>query len=76
MTATRDRIENLVLRIQSDFLDNPALALTLLTARKRFGIDEITCGGVLGVLVDAGVLTKREGAYRRHLPRRVAPRAA
>ena len=29
MTATRDRIEHLVVRIQSDFLDNPMLALTL-----------------------------------------------
>ena len=53
MTATRDRIEHLVVRIQSDFLDNPALALTLPAAEKRFGIDEVACAGVLSALVEA-----------------------
>ena len=53
MTATRDRIENLVVRIQSDFLDNPTLALTLPAAEKWFAIDEVACAAVLGVLVDA-----------------------
>ena len=76
MTATRDRIENLVLRIQRDFLDHPTLALTLPAAEQRFGIDEVTCVGVLGALVDARVLTEQEGAYRRHFPRLAARRAA
>lgn len=76
MTATRDRIEHLVVRIQSDFLDNPALALTLPAAEKRFGIDEVACAGVLSALVEARVLTEREGAYRRHFPRQAARRAA
>jgi hypothetical protein len=76
MTATRDRIENLVVRIQSDFLDNPTLALTLPAAEKWFGIDEVACAAVLGVLVDARVLTEREGAYRRYFPPQAAPRAA
>jgi hypothetical protein len=76
MTETRDRIENLVVRIQSDFLDNPTLALTLPAAEKRFGIDEVACAGVLGALVDARVLTEREGAYRRYFPPQAARRAA
>ena len=76
MIATRDRIESLVLRIQRDFLDHPTLALTLPAAEKQFGIDEVTCVGVLGALVDARVLTEHEGAYRRHFPRRAARRAA
>lgn len=75
MTATRDRIEDLVLRIQSDFLDHPALALTQPAAAKRFGIDEITCAGVLGALEEARVLTRREGAYRRYFPRLAVRRA-
>jgi hypothetical protein len=29
MTATRDRVENLVMRIQTDYLEHPTLALTL-----------------------------------------------
>ena len=76
MTATRSRIENLVMRIQADFLDEPKLALTLPHAQKRFGLDEDTCSAVLGTLVEAGVLTRREGAYLRHFPRLAAPRAA
>jgi hypothetical protein len=39
MTAIRARIENLVTRIQSGFLANPTLALTLPAAEKRFGVD-------------------------------------
>jgi hypothetical protein len=69
MTATQNRIGDLVLRIQSDFLENPTLALTLRAAEKRFGIDEVTCAAVLGALVDAAVLTERGGAYRRYFPR-------
>jgi hypothetical protein len=69
MTSTRSRIESLVMQMQSAFLDNPMLSLTLAAARQRFGIDEITCAGVLGALVDARVLTKREGVYRRNVPR-------
>jgi hypothetical protein len=76
MTATRDRIEHLVVRIQSDFLDNPTLALTLPAAEKRFGIDGVVCAGVLGALVDARVLTEREGAYRWYFPPQGARRAA
>ncbi len=68
MTATRGRIEHLVVRIQSDFLDNPTLTLTLPAVEKRFGIDEVACAAVLGALVDARVLTEREGAYRRSPP--------
>jgi len=72
MTATRGRIERLVMRIQTDFLQHPTLTLTLPAAQKRFGIDEVTCAGVLGALVDARVLTDREGAYTWNFPRLVA----
>jgi hypothetical protein len=65
MTASRARIQDLVLRIQSDYLDDPTLSLTLSAAQKRFGIDPATCAGVLGALVDAGVLTERGGSFRR-----------
>ena len=69
MTPTRGRIDSLVMQIQSAFLENPTLALTLPAAQRRFDVDEVTCAGVLGALVDARVLTTREGAYRRHFPR-------
>jgi hypothetical protein len=69
MTTTRSRIENLVMRMQSAFFDNPMLSLTIPAAQRRFGVDEVTCAGVLGALVDARVLSKREGVYRRNFPR-------
>lgn len=68
MTLTRHRIENLVVEVQAAFLDNPMLALSLPAARRRFGVDDVTCAGILGTLVDAGVLTKRDGVYRRNFP--------
>ena len=69
MTPTRGRIESLVMQIQTAFLENPMLSLTLPAAQQRFGMDEVTCAGLLGALVDAQVLTKRDGAYQRHVPR-------
>jgi hypothetical protein len=69
MTLTRSRIEALLMQMQSAFLENPSLALTLSSAQRRFGIDDITCAGVLGALVDARVLTERDGVFYRHVPR-------
>ena len=76
MTSTRSRIESHVMQMQSAFLDNPMLSLTLSAAQRRFGVDEVTCAGALGVLVDAQVLTKREGVYQRYCPRPAVRSAA
>ena len=76
MTATRERIGDLVLRIQTAFLETPALSLTLRDAHRRFDIDEATCASVLGALVDARVLTRGYGAYHRYFPHLAAWRAA
>ena len=72
MTPTRGGIEHLVMRIQTAFLENPMLSLTLPEAQRRFGVDEAACAAVLGALVDSRVLIERGGAYRRHLPRAAA----
>jgi hypothetical protein len=72
MTPTRGGIENLVMRIQTAFLETPMLSLTLTEAQRRFGVDEVACAAVLGALVDAHVLIERGGTYRRHLPRAAA----
>jgi hypothetical protein len=76
MTPNRRSLENLVMRIQSAFLYNPSLALTLPAAQAQFGIDHVTCAGVLDALVEAGVLTSEHGSYRRHFPGPVGQRAA
>jgi hypothetical protein len=63
-------------RTRAAFLEDPALSLTLAAAQRWFGVDEVTCAGVLGALVDAQVLTERNGVYRRHLPQAAVRQAA
>ena len=70
MASNCGRIQALVMRIQNDFLDNPALRLTVSRAQVRFGVDALTGEAVLGALVDAGVLARTpDGAYVRLFPR-------
>ena len=76
MSATCGQIGDLVMRIQGEYLEHPTLALTLPTAQARFGLDAVTCAGVLEAMVDARVLTQRDGAYTRRFPRLAGRRAA
>ena len=76
MIPTRRNIENLMMRIQSAFLYDPALTLTLPAAQAQYGVDSVTCLAVLETLVDAGVLTVQDGSYRRHFPGPIERRAA
>ena len=69
MTRDCRRILDLVVRTQEAFLDTAALSLSLGQAQRRFGVDAITCEAVLGLLVEANVLTKtRQGRYMRLYP--------
>ena len=66
------RIGNLLTRIQEAFLNQPSLKLTRRQAALRFGVDEVLCGAVLRVLVDASVLAKtRAGTYVRFVPQQL-----
>ena len=65
----RNRLEDLVVQMQNDFLDIPALELTLAEARQRFDTDDETCEAVLDALVDARVLARAQGGtYQRFFP--------
>ena len=75
MTPTPAQIESLVMRIQTAFLEYPTLSLTLTAAQRWFGADEVTCAGVLDALVEARVLTRREGGYIRYFPPLASRRA-
>jgi hypothetical protein len=67
--ARQRRIENLVMRIEGVFLDDPELRLTVDEAQHRFGVDEITCEAILEALVDSTVLFKTsDRAYGRLIP--------
>ena len=69
-TASTGHIGTLVLRMQDAFLDTPGLTLTVREAEHRFGVDEITCQAILGVLADAGVLARTpHGVYSRYFPK-------
>jgi hypothetical protein len=76
MNPTRRQIESLVMQIQSAFLDDVTLSLTLAGAQRRFDMDAVVGAGVLGALVDARVLTAGAGVYRRYVPRPAVQPAA
>jgi hypothetical protein len=70
MTPTSGWIQEALLRIQNDFLDDAALALTPSQAARRFGLDRESCEAILAALLESGVLAKTpEGAYVRFFPR-------
>ena len=60
--TTKRQIEDLVMRIEGEFLETPGLMLTVAEAQRRFGMDEITCEAVLDALVDSGSCSRRATA--------------
>ena len=71
--VNRHRIEDLLMRIEAEFLQVPGLGLTVHEAQRRFGADEIMCEAILEALVDAAVLVKtRDRVYGRFFPHALA----
>ena len=53
-------------RVQGEFLEMPGLRLTVPQARRLWGLDATSCDALLGALVDAKFLFKtRDGAFMR-----------
>ena len=53
-------------RVQGEFLEMPGLRLTGAQARRLWGLDASICEALLGVLVDAKFLFKtRDGAFMK-----------
>jgi len=71
MSAHRRRIEDLLVRIENEFLADPDLKLTVSEASRRFSADDVTCEAVLDALVelfDVGKTADRVyGRLSRHL---------
>jgi hypothetical protein len=60
-------IQEIVRRIQGEFLEMPGLRLTPEQAQRLWRLDQRACDAVLGALVDARFLAKtRDGAFVRH----------
>src|SRR5262252_7161861 len=53
-------------RVQCEFLEMPGLRLTEAQARRLWGLDAASCGALLGALVDQKFLFRtRDGAFMR-----------
>ena len=67
MTPEPTRATDEVLRrVQGEFLEMPGLRLTEAQARRLWGLDAVSCGALLGTLVDAKFLFRtRDGAFMR-----------
>ena len=73
------RIEDVLQRIQGEFVEMPGLRLTAAQAQRLWGLDKNVCEQLLSVLVDAKFLSQtRDGSFIRTDggPTRVAPRSA
>ncbi len=58
--------EDVLRRVQGEFLEMPGLRLTEAQARRLWGLDTASCAALLGALVDAKFLFRtRDGAFMR-----------
>lgn len=67
MKAEQNRpTEDVLKRVQGEFLEMPGLRLTGAQARRLWGLDAAMCEALLGALVDSKFLFKtRDGAFMR-----------
>jgi hypothetical protein len=67
MTPEPSRANDEVLRrVQGEFLEMPGLRLTEAQARRLWGLDAASCRALLGTLVEAKFLFRtRDGAFMR-----------
>jgi hypothetical protein len=73
------RIEDVLQRVQGEFVEMPGLSLTAAQAQRLWGLDREMCDRLLGALVDAKFLSqRRDGTFIRvdGGPKQVAPRSA
>ena len=60
------RIDEVLQRIQGEFVEMPGLSLTAAQARRLWGLDSDLCAGLLGSLVDVRFLVQtRDDAFVR-----------
>ncbi len=60
------RVEDVLQRIQGEYLEMPGLRLTTAQAQRLWGLDREVCEALLGALVDTKFLCRtRDGAFVR-----------
>ena len=58
--------DDMLRRVQGEFLEMPGLRVTEAQARRLWGLDAATCSDVLSVLIDTSFLFRtRDGAFMR-----------
>ena len=63
---TRCATEEIVRRVQGEFLEMPGMRVTEAQARRLWGLDAATCSALLSALIDAKFLFRtRDGAFMR-----------
>jgi hypothetical protein len=67
MASERSRsIDEIIRRVQGEFLEMPGLRLTEPQARRLWGLDAVSCSALLDALIDAEFLFRtRDGAFMR-----------
>ena len=66
MAARHQSLEDLLRRVQGEYLEMPGLRLTTAQAQRLWGLDRAACDEVLSALVDAKfLLCSRDGAFAR-----------
>jgi hypothetical protein len=73
------RIEDVLQRVQGEFVEMPGLCLTAAQAQRLWGLDREVCDSLLETLVSANFLAqRRDGSFIRvdGGPSRTAPRSA
>jgi DNA-binding IclR family transcriptional regulator len=59
-------MDDLIVRVRSEYLEMPGLKLTITQASRLWGLDPSTCQALLGTLMDSRFLTRtRDGHYSR-----------
>jgi hypothetical protein len=62
----RGATDDVLRRVQGEFLEMPGLRLTQAQARRLWGLEAAACDALLGALVDAKFLFRtRDGAFMR-----------
>lgn len=56
-------MEQMLRRIQGEFLEMPGLRLTSWQAQRLWNLDQLVCESLLAALVDVRFLVERDGVY-------------
>ena len=66
MMAPQQSHDDVLRRVQGEYIEMPGLRLTTAQAQRLWGLDRASCDALLGALVDAKFLSRtRDGAFVR-----------